>query len=364
MHSVEQDNKLSRPSPTLSYEDIPPNDRLPREILPSFQFRELLIMVTGMITVVLCVNMLIIFFLGNYTTNFGYYIEYQKWQLLKRLDEPVDWLILGDSSVNQGVIPSIFETKLHERAINLGTNGNMILLDDLWMLEYYIQKFGPPENIVIVHVYDVWQRDFNPVLLGQIPLTWGFWKRFSATETLVWNRNIQRDIFLEHYAPIYSQNKTLGQIFQETFIDFRNPFQSRWRIDGDGYTLAYVPMPDIVVADAKDHIKFASENKFHLADLNQRVMDQIKMLANEYGINVYILMGPQYKGLNADPNFQRYLKSVMDELSRYSLSSDRIQFISDIKTFSADQMQNTDHLIDSSAREYTNWLISQIQKYR
>jgi len=75
-------------------------------------------------------------------------------------------------------------------------------------------------------------------------------------------------------------------------------------------------------------------------------------------------MGPQYEGLNADPNFQRYLNSVMDELSEFSHASDRIQFISEVKTFPADQMQNTDHLIDSSAREYTNWLIDQIQSLR
>jgi hypothetical protein len=58
----------------------------------------------------------------------------------KTVDEPVDWLILGDSSVNQGVIPSIFEDEFGERAINLGTNGIMITLDDLWMIEYLHAK--------------------------------------------------------------------------------------------------------------------------------------------------------------------------------------------------------------------------------
>jgi hypothetical protein len=354
----------NQPVQGLTFEDIPPNDNLPREILPNYTYKALLVAVVGMFVTVVIFNILSIFYLGRYTTNFGYFLSYQKWTLLKQIDKPVDWLILGDSSVNQGVIPAIFEDELGERALNLGTNGTMITLDDLWMMEFYIHRFGPPENVLIVHVYDVWQRDFDPVLLGQIPLAWGFWKNFNATETLVWNREIQRNIFFERYMPIYSQNKTLGQILQDTFLSLRNPFQSDWQLEPDGYLPAYEPNPEIVIADARDHIEFASENEFHLSDLNQRSMTAIRQLADLHGINVYIVMGPQYEGLTRDQDFRSYLNSVIDELSEFASLSDHIHFISDIKSFPADQMQNSDHLINISAREYTNWLIEQIRIVR
>jgi hypothetical protein len=361
---MKRNRQPNQPVRDLAFEDIPPNDQLPREILPNYHFNKLLIIFVGMFVVVAVINFLMIDFLGRYSTNFGYFLSYQKWQLLKEVDEPVDWLILGDSSVNQGVLPSIFEQEFGGRSLNLGTNGFMITLDDLWMMEYYMQRFGPPENVIIVHVYDVWHRDFNPVLLGQIPLAWGFWKEFGATETLVWNREIQRDIFLERYVPIYSQNTTLGEIIQDTFLSFRNPFQSDWQLETSGYFPAFEPMPEFVEVDASDHIEFVSENIFNLSDLNQRAMAKIKALADEYSINVYFALGPQYEGLNTNQNFQSYLNSVIEELSEFASLSDHVSFISEIKTFPADQMQNSDHLIDSGAREYTNWLVEQIKLLR
>ena len=355
---------LNRARKRPAFEDSVPYEQLPRDIPHPFSLIKLSTLIVGMFLVVVIVNIMMIGFLGQYTTNFGYFLNYQKWQMLKNLDSQVEWLILGDSSVNQGIDPSIFKDELGERAINLGTIGNMITLDDLWMLEYYINKFGPPENIIIAHVFDVWYRDFNPVLLGQIPLSWGFWKEFSATQTLVWNREIQRDIFLERYVPIYSQTSTLGGIIQDTFLKLSNPFQSDWQLNPNGYFPAQQPAPDIVVADAQNKLVFVREKPFKLSDLNQRALSEIQRLAEEHGIKVYLVLGPQYEGLRGEQDFREYLDSVREQLNSYASQSEFVNFISEIKTFPANQMQNFDHLIDSGAREYTNWLIEHIKQLR
>jgi hypothetical protein len=169
---------------------------------------------------------------------------------------------------------------------------------------------------------------------------------------------------LERYVPIYSQNNTLGEIIQGTFLGLRNPFQSDWQLEPDGYLPAFEPKPEVVIADANNHINFVSENNFNISDLNQRAMTQILRLVNEYGINVYIALGPQYEGLSADENFRDYLNSVKEQLSEFASQSESVDFISDVKTFPAEQMQNSDHLIDSSAREFTEWLVEQIKMIR
>jgi hypothetical protein len=87
-----------------TYKDIPPYDQLPREIPKHFHLRQLTVLLAGMLGMIVVVNLLAIGFLSQYTTNFGYFLNYQKWDLLKRMDKPVQWLILGDSSVNQGII--------------------------------------------------------------------------------------------------------------------------------------------------------------------------------------------------------------------------------------------------------------------
>lgn len=347
-----------------AFEDIPPDDQLPREIPPRFHLNQLVILLMGLLMTVVVVNLLVLSFLGRYTTNFGYFLNYQKWHLLKGMNDPVQWLILGDSSANQGVIPTIVEEELGGRAVNLATNGDMIMINDLWMLDYYIKKFGPPENVLIVHVYDIWHRDFNPVLLGLMPLNWGFWKESSVTDNLVWNREIQRNIFLERYVPIYSLNNTLGSIIKDIFLNFKNPLRSNWTLEPNGYLPAFDPKPEIVVADARDHIQFASENEFDLSDINQESLAKVKQLADEYGINIYIALGPQYEGMAADQNFREYLDTVMEHLSQFDAQSESIHFISDVKAFPANQMQTADHLIDSGAREYTKWLVEHIMMLR
>jgi hypothetical protein len=170
------------------------------------------------ITTLICLILVVLFlanifaylYLDRYSANYGYWTIHQKWNLLGKLSKPVDWLILGDSSCSQGVMPEIFSTELNQTAINLCTTGDMGTLDNLWLIEEYIQRFGPPKNILVVHAFDIWHRAFNPVRLGQVPRQWEFWEEHSFGTSLMEDPDIRRGIFIDHYLPLYSQNRSLG----------------------------------------------------------------------------------------------------------------------------------------------------------
>jgi hypothetical protein len=91
------------------------------------------------------------------------------------------------------------------------------------MLEYYIDHFGPPQNVLIAHVYDVWGRSFSPGYLGELPLAWGSWKELSYAADWAKEVKAQREIFLTRYFPLYSQNRTLAGILRDSFTRLRNP---------------------------------------------------------------------------------------------------------------------------------------------
>ncbi|MBZ0305522.1 MAG: hypothetical protein K8I82_05590, partial [Anaerolineae bacterium] len=102
-------------------------------------------------------------FIANFLT---YYVPmdrtetvvYQKWGLIQDLDAPVDWLIVGDSSANHGVIPAIITQELGGEALNVATFGDWLFVDDAWMIETHIRQVGAPKNIIIVHVPDMYHR--------------------------------------------------------------------------------------------------------------------------------------------------------------------------------------------------------------
>src|SRR4249920_755258 len=82
------------------------------------EFRRVLTLV---VLLVVSANVLAGLVLQRWSPNLGYAVAKKKWEILLTLHGPVDWLILGDSTANQGVDPRVLATHLGGRALNLGT---------------------------------------------------------------------------------------------------------------------------------------------------------------------------------------------------------------------------------------------------
>jgi hypothetical protein len=285
---------------------------------------------------------------------------HQKWSLLEELKSPVDWLILGDSSCSQGVVPSIFKAQLNQTAINLCTTGDMGALGDLWMLEEYIQRFGIPRNVVIVHTFDIWYRDFNPVRLGQVPRPWKFWELHTFGDSLMQEQGTQFNTFLERYVPLYSQNKTIGTMIRNLLAGDLKPFTPKWEMGPDGFVPAYEPKPEIVLAGEMQQIEFTAQNAFKVSYLNDQALLELVEVADEYAMNIYVLNSPVFEDLNSHPEYQSYYLAMENYLQYVASLGTDFHYIISVKTFPASKMQNPDHLIVSGAEEYTYWIINEI----
>jgi hypothetical protein len=333
-----------------------PEPGLPNEILPKVTQRTVVGHLLAALTLLFLFNFSSYFFLSHYTSNYGFWVINNKWRLLVELEAPVNWLILGDSSANQGVIPAEIEAETGNQAVNLGTIGNMILVDDLWMLEEYIARFGPPEKVVIIHVFDMWHRSFNPMLLAHVPLPWGFWEDYTLSEELI-AEEVEKDLFIERYLPLYAQTRTLRQVIFSSLTRFRSPFDTGYRLDEKGYFYAQIPEPNLVVLGAEDQIRFASENAFYVSYSNQILLGALARTADQHQMDIYLVNSPVYEGLYHAPSFQAYTQNMHSVLKDITNSSPYLHYIPEIATFPAEQMQNPDHLITSGAEVYTRWLI-------
>ena len=142
---------------------------MPEEIIPVSTRRKNIRLLVAVVLALLFVNFAV-YFTGAFTKlDSGVFLIRSKWNLLRDIDSPVEWLILGDSSANQGVIPDKFRSEYGGRVVNLGTVANALLIEDVWMLQDYIESHGAPKNVIVVHVYDMWVREADTSVFAHVP---------------------------------------------------------------------------------------------------------------------------------------------------------------------------------------------------
>ncbi len=339
-----------------------PYKQLTHEIIQPLNGRSAAITVIGTIFLLLLANWAVLWYIQEYPRNRGYWLVRQKWELLHELAAPVDWLIVGDSTGNQGLVPEVLEEQLGGTAVNLNTVGNMGAVDDVWMLEEYIERFGPPAHVLVIHSYDVWRRDVKPVFVAKTPLPWNSWQNKYVPSLSLTNEE-QFNLWLVRYFPLYAENKSLGEIIKEWIYAQRPIFQKRFNLQDNGYMpLMTVPASSLFRQDVQNHINFVANSSFVMSDINQQALTQLINLADTHDIDVYLAFGPLFEEVAANEAFQTYYGQVRTELQAFADRSENLHLLPEIFTFPADQMENVDHVIFEAAKAYTSLIASAVEE--
>jgi len=324
--------------------------RLPGEKITPASLLEVIIMITGVCCIVLAANFIAGRYLEQYTPNSGYWLLKHKWEKVLNMKSSVEWLVLGDSSGNQGVVPAVLTDTLGGHSINLCTFGDMTIVNDIWMLESYIKKFGPPGNVLIVRSYDGWGRKMGR-LLGKIPLPWGFWGDYEQPfkPDLIG----QVKAFVTRYVPLFTENSSLAEIIINGIYSPQTFFVNRFGIPPDGYMAGIISKPLLVRNDMDTHVKFLANNRFTVSGHQHEALYFLSELADRYGINVYISNGPIYKDLAERILFIKYMQQLKSYMSQFSKKSTYFHYIEPVMTFPAHHMQSVDHVIHPAAIQFT-----------
>lgn len=276
-----------------------------RHIFERFQktsWRDVSLTAIGALAVVLVANAAAFFYLESSTINLGNSIVRQKWYNLQTMDAPVDCLILGDSSVSQGLDPRRFDSRLGVRSMNFGTNGGWCLVGDVWMLETYLKRFPPPKSVLIVHVYDVYQRRLLPNVLVQAPFGFGFWHGFSFQLGL--DLKDQLKYAFLRYFPLYSQEQSLRQALLKPVLHQRGETEG---LTPEGFMASSGADPAHVENDFRKHLRFVRENGFEVSAENKAALERLVDMAERQGFTIYYKSSPVYKKLYETPEYQRYI---------------------------------------------------------
>lgn len=297
-------------------------------------------------------------------TNRGYRIVHTKWALLESMTEPVDWLILGDSTGGHGVVPEIWAETFGGRAANLAVIANALVLNDAWMLERYIERFGPPKGVLMVHAHDIWARDGKMVLLGQVDRPWGFWARSGAPPKLSVDET--KAVLLSRFLPLYAENGEL----KEHLWHWGQPRDPKLHFSSSGWIYGRGHLAKALRADrrrVRKHLR--NTTGFRLSTRNRKALHRIGALASEHQFPVYLVNAPLSKSIAKLKSFQRYQRQLDTRLGRMAKVWKNLRYLPDLLTYPTKQMEgHTDHVLPSVAPRHTRRLAAlvheQVQRRR
>lgn len=337
-----------------------PRDRLPVEAPPTVTRGRVLVVIAVTLLGVLLLNFIAGRALDRLTTNRGYWLVREKWSLLETMPAPADWLILGDSSCNQGIMPDIVAAELGGTAVNLCTVGDMLAVNDAWMLARHIERLGPPKHVIIAHVYDMWARDQRALvrqpLLAKIPLDWGYWRAQEPALTL--SAEDERQLMIARYVPLWAENKTLTSWLRHPGL----LWQRDMSMTPEGFMAYDKANPGLVRRESKSHIASATKRRFAMSKINRQALETIRALADQHGFDVYIAAGPLYEGMWSDEGFRGHFKAMMQALDAIAAKSPRLHVVlHEPATYSVKQMENADHLVGPAAADFTRKLVAAIR---
>ncbi|MDH3298092.1 MAG: hypothetical protein OEM96_07445 [Gemmatimonadota bacterium] len=328
---------------------------LPQEVHSSPSARSVAALVVGVLAVTGAINLTAVKLLEGSDYNSGYRRIQEAWSRLDGQSGPADWLVLGDSGCGNAVVPAILEQSLEGSVTELCTIGNMGLLDDAWLLGTHIELYGPPaRGVLLVHVYDVWQRASPPVgLLAHVPRPLGFWSRFEPPVALDWHESV--DLFMARHLPLVGARESLESMVNGKIRELR----------GDGERPsegAQVVDTARVLRDYRRHVGYADSTGFAIAPKNLEALDRIAGLAAEHEFSVYLANGPLWEGLAADPSFQRYNSEMETVLSRYARDHPAVHYLGGTMTFALTGMTRTvDHVQQEPAIRYSRNLAERLR---
>jgi len=290
--------------------------------------------------------------------NQAAYFTLPYWYWLIDSHTPVDTIILGDSAAHCNLLPGPIADRLGGNTISLANNAGSSLLMDAWMLQYYVDKFGPPRNVILLRNCSAYEEQHNLEYMSVVPLKWGYWDRLGVAPN--WKAGEEAKLFVSKYCVLYSRSDILSarlthplKLFAQPRSKYRNPETDRTYSRG-------VP---VTIASELDQISRETTpslySKFSPCSDSTNALKAMTGLANRLGFQFYIAIGSEWDKLYQDPGRQAKVSAMQQWLAQFT-DPQYVHLLPSIQTFRAEQMQHPNHLRPNWERLYTETILADI----
>lgn len=344
-------------NPETYTEEVPLYPVLPVEKFKLIKPSKLLFSVLLVFSFMILINVLAIVYLANDPINRAQVVVKKKWELIHELDAPLNYLVVGDSSANQGFNPQIVDDTIGLRGLNLATNGNFGFVDDVWLLETYLALHPVPQTVIVIHTYDTPQREVPAIdLIGTyaIPLSDLLNYTYMADQLSFFD---VIEIYKIRILPIYYRRSSLMNALTQSFGIFEKPYP----LNEDGF-MSVTPKGINTFNSEPDrkaplHLQLL---KAQFSQDNLNAVNRMIDLAETYDFDLYFVNGPSYMGLEADEKFQVFRQNLHKIYRRFDEQSPNVYYIPAVFLFPAEAMVSMDHLIADAADDYTRQVMTLI----
>lgn len=305
------------------------------------------------------INAFLVVFLSDRPMSRTSWIVDRKWNLAES-HEAVDDLFVGDSSCNQGLQPDVWKQATGHTALNLCTIGDFAAVDDVWLLAAYIEKHGAPRRVVVQHVYDVWPRPMRNTLVSEVPRSWGFWREMKPAVKL--EAAAFKDVLLLRYLPVYGRRDSVRTML--TILARKRSIAALdalpFELTAHGFMPWSKAAPRRVARDTAKHLEYVASKKPKLSEDNRHAIAELNVLAQRHDFELHVVVSPLHEGLARDARFERFLSEELQLVE--DEAGPRLTVHPERRMYAASEMENSDHLVSSAARDYTRWVATLVEE--
>jgi hypothetical protein len=277
--------------------------------------------------------------------NRGYWLIHAKWGLLAEQKQPVDVLVLGDSSCNQGFNNAVFDRITGRTSLNLCTAGHATVLGDLWMLREYLRDVGTPKTVLVVHASTTWSRSLDFAVMAQIPRARLIFEQSELPLTPV---ELLRYLVARH-LPLYAEDQSVRRWLRGKLRKLN------FKIDRQGFMPANDRTPKGAHGDALGLLKDV-EGLAELSPETQRALAGFDALSESYGFDLVVQHAAMYDALLKQTRFRSEMKQLNGHLTAALKSYRRVWFCPGSMPVTGTELENADHLKVEGSVRYTERL--------
>lgn len=279
------------------------------------------------------------------------------WSGLTNLSAPVDTLILGDSAARSDLLSGPIADRLGGTAFQLATLVFTGLLSDAWMLQYYVNKFGPPRNVILLRSCGGYEVMHNLELMSIVPLPWGYWDQLGPAP--VWETGEERDLRLKKLAgefPLYSESDVLSYRLTHPMRLFSQP--ANYEMPYRNYSRSTMAPAEFGgLLDERPSWLFGP---FSPSSDSINALRAMSDLATKFGFQLYIVVGPEWDEAYEDPARQSKVSSMEEWLAQFTNPEYVHLVLENPMVFHEEQMENPNHLLLGAARQYTEAAVAEM----
>ena len=256
---------------------------------------------------------------------------------IQTMDKGANTLLLGDSTSLANLDTGAFADRLGGETIDLSVYAGMSMLADAWLLSAYVQKFGPPDNVVVSRRSHGYGVKHTVELLAAPPLPWAYWDKLGLAPA--WEEGELFELFITKYLVLYSY----ADVSHERLVKFWDFFDTTRRPIVPTNTYTQGSKAEKVILDITDRKTIDFQPFIPSLDATNAVRFMSDM-AREKQFQLYFVFEPEWdEAINAGLR-QPILDAQVEYLSQFTDPTFVHIIWNESLTFTQEQMQNHAHL--------------------